>query len=144
VHETTWAGATTGDCGGIVQVIEARRAEHERFESTLARTMPRFYSLRTTRAWTRALRAGPIASTLPRWASPVPPSAYSDEWHAVYTRTANFMLRREALPCAETPLRWFGRATDHEALERTLASGAWREANCGETRNAFLYAVDAN
>jgi len=143
VHETTWAGAATGDCGGIVQVVEARRAEHERFEVALARTMPRFYAGTTSRAWTRGLRAGPI-TTLPGWAAPVPASAYTDEWHEVYVRTANFMLGREALPCAETPRRWFGRATDHEALERTLATGEWREAHCGETRNAFLYSVDVD
>lgn len=143
VHETTWAGATTGDCGGIVQVVEARRAEHERFEAALARTMPRFYAGTTSRAWSRALRAGPI-TTLPGWRASVPARAYSDHWHEVYVRTANFMLGREALPCAETPRRWFGRATDHEALERALASGQWAEAHCGETRNAFLYAVDVD
>lgn len=139
VHEATWAGASiTGDCGGILQVVMSRRHEHERFEDALRRTMPRFYAGATTRSWTRHLPFGPIRVNPPGWPYEYPASHHSEDWHAVNIRVSHYMRGEEALPCSPEPVRWFGRTTDHAQLVSALARG-WEEAECGESRNVFLY-----
>lgn len=147
VHEATWAGRVggTSDCGGIIQVVNARRGEHETFAATLARTMPRFTAGTTSRAWVHGLlatsrqRAAP-----PGWPFPNPVTHYRDAWRGVYERVRGYMTGAEPLPCEEEPSRWFGRRTDSHYLDAALATGMWREAHCGETRNAFLYHTDVD
>ena len=144
VHEATWAGGIDGtnDCGGIIQVVESRREERESFASALARTMPRFNRRSTDRAWVHAFGLRPVRRDPPGWPSLVPASNFSERWQSVLARVQGLLGEREPLPCVEQPSRWFGRRTDHERLEAVLATGEWREADCGPTRNAFLYAVD--
>lgn len=148
-HEATFAGAErTGDCGGILQTVMERRRParlvdgHRRradtFEEALARTMPRFYSGRTTRSWTRHLPAGPLRLDPPGWPYDYPARVHDDSWLAVNQRVAGYMRGAEPLPCSPSPSRWFGRMTDGDALTRTLAEGRWCEARCGESLNAFL------
>jgi len=146
VHEATWAGAVTNDCGGMIQVVETRRREHETFSAALRRTMPRFSAGRTARAWVLSLPAGPLTADPIGWPYPYEASTHAREWRGVYERVRDFMQGARALPCAPEPSMWFGRVTDSRALEARLSSGLWREAECGEgtarTRNAFLYGVD--
>ena len=164
VHEASWAGGQrTHDCGGILQVVMARRRLERRtadgrltrraetFEEALARTMPRFYARTTTRAWVRELPAGPITRNPPSWpaAWSVPARRYSDSWHNSFRRTSMYMDGVEPLPCFPTPRQWFGRAVDHEAIARAIAAG-WAESDCGEpapgeehaTVNAMLYELE--
>lgn len=139
VHEATWAGAElTADCGGILQVVMERRRRGESFSSALERTMPRFFSGSTSRAWTRALPSGPLRLDPPGWPYSYPARAHDASWLAVNTRVQDYMRGLEPLPCSPPPVRWFGRTTDGAALAATLAGGRWCEAVCGESRNAFL------
>jgi hypothetical protein len=140
VHEATWAGANrTADCGGIIQVTMERRHHGESFSRALElRTMPRFYDGVTSRSWTRHLPAGLLRVDPPGWPYDYPARVHDDDWLAVNQRVAGYMRGTEPLPCSPTPGRWFGRATDSEALRTTLATGHWCEAICGESRNAFL------
>lgn len=146
VHEATWAGASTNDCGAIVQTIRARQAHwgwRGRFDNALARTAPRFYARRTNRAWTRSLypegmRANPLG-----WPANAPPfGAFAERWQAVYNRTRAFYTGAEALPCAQSPVHWYGPVVDRDALQRRLSDPEWRIADCGETRNVFIYNVE--
>jgi len=141
VHEADMI--SLNDCGGIIQVIENSRAVGESFSHALRRRMPRFAAGTTDRAWVSGLAWGPI-TTLEGWPFLVPARHYSDAWHGVLARVNAYMHGLEPLPCAPEPSSWFGRQTDGNVLAARLASGRWREAECGETRNAFLYAVDVD
>jgi len=140
VHETTWAGRESGtvDCGGIVQVIQNSRRPGESFTRALARRMPRFFHGTTDRSWVLGLRPGPVRANPIGWPYAVSMRAFDSEWNSVYARTRGFMLGTEALPCTLEPVRWFGRTTDSAHLAAALESGNWVEAQCGESRNAFL------
>ena len=149
-HESTFRGGRGGtfDCGAQIQVIQTRRGEHETFTHALLRTMPRFAAHTTDRSWVHALPAGPISGDIPGWPYAYPARHDSDAWHSVYQRVSDFMLGREALPCAQPPEQWFGRRVDHEALQARLDSGRWMEADCNpggahetQTLNAYLTRV---
>lgn len=142
VHEATWAGARTGDCGGMIQVVEARRRDGEPFASALRRTMPRFSAGATARAWTLRLPAGPMHADPIGWPYPHAARVHDAEWLAVFSRVRDYMSGTLPLPCTPEPSAWLGRATDGDVLAARLATGFWREADCGETRNAFLYRYD--
>lgn len=140
VHEATWAGAQTVDCGGIVQVVLNRQNEGESFAAALRRTMPRFARGVTSRSWARHLVFGPMAQNPPGWPySTVHIRNYDASWRAVFVRTMRYLEGVEALPCPDPVVGWMGRETDHRALERRLSSGFWRVSDCGESRNVFLY-----
>ena len=138
VHETTWAGGHTNDCGGIVQVIQNSRRPGETFSSAISRRMPRFFGRTTNRTWVLDLQPGPVQDDPQGWPYDVPMSAFSSEWNRVYTRTRGFMTGVHALPCRRQPIRWFGRVTDADRLAAALASGDWVDAECGNSRNVFL------
>lgn len=144
VHEATWGGARSGDCGGIIQVVETRRRPGETFSSALRRTMPRFARGATDRAWVSELPYGPLTRDPVRWPFRVPAAHYSDAWRAVLHRVSEYMHGLEPMPCTPAPSAWFGRRTDGNVLAARLDSGRWREADCGETANAFLYAIDVD
>lgn len=138
VHETTWAGGRTTDCGGIVQVIQNSRRPGESFSSAISRRMPRFFGHSTRRTWVLYLQPGPIQTNPEGWPYDVPMSEFSSEWNSVYTRTREYMTGAKSLPCRKQPIRWFGRVTDADRLAAALASGDWVDAECGNSRNMFL------
>lgn len=150
VHEATFAGETTGDCGGIIQTVQSRRRAGETFSHALERTMPRFAAHTTDRSWVHDLRAELTTGNPEGWPFRYSfharrgPEGRSDaqRWNAVYLRVSRFMHGEEPLPCNPEPRAWYGRRTDGNVLAERLATGRWREAACGVTRNAFLYAVD--
>lgn len=150
VHESTWAGGRGGtfDCGAQIQVIQTRRHDGETFSHTLLRTMPRFAAHTTSRSWVHYLPEGPIRGEVLGWPFHYPARHDSDAWGSVFSRVSDFMLGREALPCAQPPEQWFGRRVDHEALQARLDSGRWVEADCNpggaaetQTLNAYLTRV---
>lgn len=147
VHEATWAGAHTSDCGGIIQVILNRRDTGETFTEELSETSPRFWAGTTRRAWSRFMLAGRMRVNPPGWPADWPPvSSYDDNWHTVYDRVVSYMLGHTPLPCSGHPIRWFGRTTDGRQLREALATGNWVETTCvgdgdDEERNAFLEAA---
>lgn len=138
VHETTWAGGHTNDCGGIVQVIQNSRRPGESFSSAISRRMPRFFGGRTNRTWILGLQPGPVEDSPEGWPWDIPMSEFSSEWNAVYSRVREYMTGVRSLPCRRPPIRWFGRVTDAARLAAALASGNWVDAECGNSRNVFL------
>lgn len=142
VHEASFSSLT--DCGGIIQVVETRRAEGETFSAALRRTMPRFARGATDRAWTGELPYGPLTQNPAGWPFQVSARHYSSAWHNVVERVSAYMHELEPLPCSPEPSSWFGRRTDGNVLAEHLASGLWREAECGETVNAFLVRLDVD
>jgi hypothetical protein len=143
VSEATWDGASsTSDCGGIIQVVEARRGEHETFAAALRRTMPRFFGGRTDRIWALHLPFGPIVRNPEGWPYTYGAAHHSRQWAAVMARVHGYMREGVPLPCSPAPISWLGRETDGHVLADRLSSGAWLESSCGETRNAFIYQVD--
>ena len=144
VHEATWAGGRggTADCGGIIQVAEHSRAPGETFSSALRRRMPRFAAGTSDRAWVLGLPAGPLRVAPAGWPFRVPARHYAPAWSGVFARVSDYMHEREPLPCSPEPMGWFGRETDGDALAARLATGLWRESDCGTTHNAFVYQID--
>ena len=144
VHESDWYGGTYNDCGGMLQVIEQRRASGETFRSALLRTMPRFARGTTDRPWPMGLPNGPIVRNPAGWAAPSGASVYSGRWERVLARVRSFMSSAEPLPCDARPWHWFSPRTDGRQITDRLFSGQWRVADCGMTRNVFMYRVDVD
>jgi len=144
VHEATWAGVSTNDCGGIIEVVETRRREGETFSSALRRTMPRFTTGRTDRSWALHLPFGPITRNPEGWPFPVGARLHSSAWAGVMARVHGYMRDGVPLPCTPAPSSWMGPGPDGHVIAERLASGRWRTSECGETRNVFLYQVDVN
>lgn len=146
VSESTWRGGSeTQDCGGIIQVVESRRAPGEAFTAAIRRTMPRFFGGRTDRLWALHLPYGPITENPEGWPYAYGAAHHSAQWRTVMDRVRGYMLEGVALPCSPQPSSWLGRETDGHVLREHLDSGLWRESDCGgPTVNAFLYRVDVD
>lgn len=131
VHENSWRGGVGGtfDCGAQIQVFLTRRARGETLRHVIERLMPRFAAGRTTRSWVLGLPWGHLHEDPPGWPALYPARHDDERWHGVATRVSGFLRGLEPLPCERGPEAWFGRAVDHEAIERRRQLG-WLEIDC--------------
>lgn len=137
VHEASWAGADSNDCGAILQVLRTRWG-HMPVRQALALTCRRFFHGRSQRPWARRMEPGLVR--VADWPETWPAArTYRDEFSRVYARAERYVRRIDSLPCRGAPYHWMGNARrDREVMRAHLANGSWRLLECGGTVNHFL------